>query len=118
MLAENHDRISQREKALQNLAKLLNRYIGPSKVALYDPTKYKFVIRVGDLEVPLSGLSSGEKQIVSLFATLSLNDWEDQFVVIDEPELSLSVLWQEQLLEDIKYIPAFDNILTVSQLPL
>ena len=117
MLAETHDRISNREKALQNLAKLLNQYIGPSKQASYDSTRYKFIIRVGDLDVPLSGLSSGEKQIVSLFATLSLSGWENHFVVIDEPELSLSVLWQERLLEDIHSVPACQNIMAVTHSP-
>ena len=46
-------------------------------------------------------LSSGEKQIVSLFAKLYL-DIDNSFVLLlDEPELSLSVFWQEKLLPDI-----------------
>lgn len=51
--------------------------------------------------VKLGNLSSGEKQIVSLFAQIYL-DIDKQFVMLlDEPELSLSIFWQERLLDDI-----------------
>lgn len=52
-------------------------------------------------EINLSMLSSGEKQIVSLFSHLYLSDIDDYFVIIDEPELSLSVPWQKLFLPDI-----------------
>ena len=49
----------------------------------------------------LSVLSSGEKQIVAIFAHLFLDNSQNQIIVIDEPELSLSVPWQRQFLRDI-----------------
>ena len=39
--------------------------------------------------------------MVSLFSTLYLNDRMKYFVIIDEPELSLSVKWQKQFLVDV-----------------
>ncbi|KVO44974.1 hypothetical protein WJ75_30720 [Burkholderia ubonensis] len=56
--------------------------------------------------VPLEQFSSGEKQIVSLFAKLYLGERstksnERLAIFYDEPELSLSVEWQEMLLPDI-----------------
>lgn len=117
MLAETHERISQREKPVQQLANLLNKYISPSKNASYDSTRYEFKITIGDERVPLSGLSSGEKQIISLFATLALSEQQRLYVIIDEPELSLSVLWQEMLLEDMRSISACSNILAVTHSP-
>lgn len=117
MLANTHGRISKREEPLRALAAVLNKYIGPSKTASYDQTKYEFTIRVKDSVVPLAGLSSGEKQIVSLFATLMLIIDESVFVVIDEPELSLSVLWQEILIEDIFDTPSCANVLAVTHSP-
>lgn len=51
--------------------------------------------------VDLNNLSSGEKQIVALFAQIYL-DIDKKFVMLlDEPELSLSIYWQEKLLSDI-----------------
>ncbi len=46
-------------------------------------------------------LSSGEKQIVSLFYHLYLSGEKKYIILIDEPELSLSVQWQKRLLPDI-----------------
>jgi predicted ATPase len=46
-------------------------------------------------------LSSGEKQIVSLFSHLYLSGQNKYFVLIDEPELSLSVPWQKRFLVDV-----------------
>lgn len=51
--------------------------------------------------IELRNLSSGEKQIVSLFSHLYLSEGSNYFVLIDEPELSLSVEWQRQFLIDI-----------------
>jgi len=117
MLAETHDRISAREIALNRLARVLNEYMGPDKNASYDQTRYQFVVRSEGAEVPLSGLSSGEKQLVSLFSTLALSADREYFVVIDEPELSLSVLWQERLLSDVFSLDACFDIIAVTHSP-
>lgn len=52
-------------------------------------------------EIHFQDLSSGEKQIVSLFSHLNLIESKKLFVFIDEPELSLSVDWQRMFLVDI-----------------
>ncbi len=52
-------------------------------------------------EVPLDRLSSGEKQIVSLFSRIYLEQNTNLLVLFDEPELSLSIEWQKKLLPDI-----------------
>ena len=117
LLAETHDRISSRERPLQQLASVINRYIGPSKVASYDSTKYEFVISIDGDPIPLGGLSSGEKQIVSLFATLALTNEHNLLVIVDEPELSLSVLWQESLLIDIISLPSCRGLVAVTHSP-
>jgi predicted ATPase len=51
--------------------------------------------------VKLNQLSSGEKQIVSLFSKIYLEDHNSITVLFDEPELSLSIEWQKSLLPDI-----------------
>ena len=76
------------------------------KEFVYDSASFKFFIRpnfeyhAGE-SVQLSDLSSGEKQIVSLFSHLYLSGKSRYFVLIDEPELSLSVPWQRKFLVDI-----------------
>ncbi len=46
-------------------------------------------------------LSAGEKQLVALFTYVGLATDEGTIVLIDEPELSLHVRWQRQLLQSL-----------------
>ena len=67
--------------------------------------------------VKLTQLSSGEKQIVSLFSKLYLEGKEKSIVIIDEPELSLSIKWQQMLLPDIMRSGNCSFLLTVTHSP-
>ena len=60
------------------------------------------IIRANKGKISLQNLSSGEKQVVSLFSHLYLSKKQNYIVLIDEPELSLSVEWQRKFLSDVK----------------
>ena len=47
-------------------------------------------------------LSSGEKKIIRLIKMMAFDKKDYKYLLIDEPELSLSPYWQEMLLEDIQ----------------
>ncbi len=49
----------------------------------------------------LNTLSSGEKQLVSIFARIYLACKKDFIIFIDEPEISMSMEWQKMILSDI-----------------
>lgn len=49
--------------------------------------------------IPLNNLSSGEKKLLVIFMHCLFN--EDVPIIIDEPEISLSIIWQENLLPDL-----------------
>ena len=72
------------------------------KVLEYDPNEMKVVVHNPwtEQEVELDDLSSGEKQILSILARLYLYP-EQKIVLIDEPELSLSIDWQKCFLPDL-----------------
>lgn len=52
-------------------------------------------------EICLDDLSLGEKQIVSLFVKIYLDSPTKPAIIIDEPELSISIEWQKMLLPDV-----------------
>lgn len=56
-----------------------------------------------DKKIYLSDLSSGEKQIVIIFASLifGLEDQKTGIYIVDEPEASLHLLWQSQFVSSI-----------------
>nr|WP_315598380.1 AAA family ATPase [uncultured Cupriavidus sp.] len=72
-------------------------------------------IVTGD-DVPLESLSSGEKQMMSLFARLYLYPGP-KIVLIDEPELSLSLDWQRQILLDVLKAPSCRQVIAITHSP-
>ena len=79
-----------------------NRYLN-DKEFVYNQSEItlKLLSKGRDSEIELSMLSSGEKQIVSLFSRLYLESEKKCILLIDEPELSISMRWQKMLLPDI-----------------
>lgn len=99
-----------------------NKYLNGKKF-YYNPSELSLEIFIssGDILtteiVELPYLSSGEKQIVSLFSKLYLENDKDNIVIIDEPELSLSIKWQSMLLPDIIRSGNCKLLLTVTHSP-
>ena len=102
-----HKDLETRESKITNFCDACNAYM-VDKVFQYDKSNFRFAIVRQDTdgadhrEIKLRSLSSGEKQIVSLFCHLYLLGKANYFVLIDEPELSLSVTWQRKFLLDIR----------------
>ncbi len=71
----------------------------------------------GKKEIKMKMLSSGEKQIVSLFSQIYLSGINSYFVIIDEPELSLSVPWQKRFLPDILQTGRCNGLVAVTHSP-
>ena len=101
--------LEQYDTAIKKFRDVCNRYLRDKKF-IYDESRVALdiyrcendtIILTKDNIVDLNNLSSGEKQIVSLFAQIYLDVNKDFIMLLDEPELSLSVFWQEHLLEDI-----------------
>jgi predicted ATP-binding protein involved in virulence len=67
-------------------------------------------------KIPLDALSSGEKQMISLFARLYLYP-KKKIVLIDEPELSLSLEWQRKILPDILSAHTCEQIIAITHSP-
>lgn len=94
--------ISSQESEILSFLDVCNAYLDPGKKIVYDDTRFSVSIEDSQgTDIDLSMLSSGEKQVVSLFSHLYLDDAHNQITIIDEPELSLSVPWQKRFLTDI-----------------
>ncbi|MBW1649550.1 MAG: ATP-binding protein [Deltaproteobacteria bacterium] len=105
-LAKLYQKQQNDERDIREFIEICNKGYLSDKRFIYDDQNFNIVIRdilikSGVLELPLKALSSGEKQIVSLFSHLYLSGKSGFFLIIDEPELSLSVPWQKQFLPDI-----------------
>jgi len=85
---------------IENLLEILNERFLFKSIA-YDGDK--FVIESDDGSVPLSKLSSGEQHLLIMYYRL-LATSPDTLVMIDEPELSMNVVWQRNFLKDLQRI--------------
>ena len=71
-----------------------------NKVVSFDPRGIR--VRVGDESIPLRALSSGERQLLHIL--LQALSGGSNSVIIDEPEISLHVDWQERLVESMRIL--------------
>jgi predicted ATPase len=64
-------------------------------------------------------LSSGEQQILILFSYIAFNSKDGRIFIIDEPELSLHIKWQEDFLEKLnKITPKFTQLILATHSPI
>lgn len=118
-LVEIHKSQQEKERPIRKLVDLVNQYLSNKKLE-FNPSEFKLVVKRKNkemTEVPIPGLSSGEKQIISLFSHIFLSDYSKYFVVIDEPELSISVPWQRRFLQDLKDTEKCSGLIAVTHSP-
>lgn len=93
---------AEEEKKIIKFKNICNDYLF-NKHFYYEESSITLTVRDNHSNKPISlnKLSSGEKQIISLFASLYLDSNNKYIILFDEPELSLSMEWQSKLLPDI-----------------
>lgn len=62
------------------------------------------------IRLTLENLSSGEQHELVLFYELLFKALPGSLIMIDEPEISLHVVWQEQFLQDVQEITRLANV--------
>jgi predicted ATP-dependent endonuclease of OLD family len=117
MLADFARKVRGNEAKAQNFVTLVNKYLYGKSVSLSD-SSYDFTVSDSDGgKIDLQDLSSGEKQVISLFSHIMLENADPFAIIIDEPELSLSVRWQEEFLPDVYSQESCKFLLAVTHSP-
>lgn len=65
------------------------------------------------IEIDLTKLSSGEQHELVLFYKLIFNSNPGDLILIDEPELSLHISWQNQFIDDLKRVAEINKFTAV-----
>ena len=117
-LIEIYNQHKHVDDAIKKFRDVCNSYLEDKEFIYNESTVDIDVYRKGTLDkVELNKLSSGEKQIISLFSKIYLEFSKNYLVLFDEPELSLSIEWQKQLLPDIVNSDKCKFLLTVTHSP-
>lgn len=109
------------EQKIEHFVNVCNSYLTMSsdeKRLAFDPGTLKVVVQNSwaNCTIPFDSLSSGEKQIISLMARLYLYSGK-KIVLIDEPELSLSLDWQRKVLPDVLKSGSVLQLLAITHSP-
>lgn len=91
-------------RKLEILLSIINKRFKHKK--LYIDKKTGFVIKSNkdDREINIINLSSGEQNELIIFYNLLFKTNRNDIVLIDEPEISLHIAWQQRLIDDLKEI--------------
>ncbi|WP_324004049.1 ATP-binding protein [Aeromonas hydrophila] len=100
------------------LKKELNLFFNPEGKSIEINDSGNLVFRKGKNKILLRDLSSGEKQLILiLLKTLNNSLFKPCIIFMDEPEISLHVSWQKQLISSLKRIARQSQIIVVSHSP-
>ena len=89
---------------LSKLETLVNSFFEQTNKKIEVTNRGEVTISISGVERSLTVLSSGERQILIMLAHLCLNDLLPQsgIFIVDEPELSLHISWQDMFLEAVQ----------------
>jgi len=93
---------------IQLLKDIINKRFLYKTVEVSSDLEFSFTDRNGKA-VPITALSSGEQHVLVLFYQLIFEMPPNSLILIDEPELSLHVVWQQYFLKDLQHIIAHSS---------
>ncbi|MFT4169031.1 MAG: AAA family ATPase [Dysgonomonas sp.] len=89
---------------LELLINIINKRFLHKKMSIDKKEGFVFQSMKTNKPIPLSGLSSGEQHELVLFYQLLFNTKPNSLLLIDEPEISLHVTWQNHFIEDLREV--------------
>jgi hypothetical protein len=92
---------------------IINGFLSDKDMEVDENDHIVFLLSNG-ISLPLNNLSSGEKQIFILFYRMLFEAAPSSFVMIDEPEISLHVSWQQRIGDAIKDIARLRDLQVVA----
>lgn len=92
--------INQRIKSFFDLIDRL--FLPTNKTIAIDPGTNGLIFHRGKHIVPLEKLSSGEKQLLLILFTVFLMEEQPYILLMDEPEISLHIGWQQELIDVLR----------------
>ena len=117
-LIYSYERQNKYDERVKTFASICNNYLNGKKY-IYDETNVELGIYKEKTKKPISiqNLSSGEKQIISVFSKLYIENIENCIILFDEPELSLSIKWQNMFLPDVVNSGKCSTLIAVTHSP-
>jgi len=106
--------IARAEKPRHQLELLVQQFITGGKEVVFSDRE--ILVRTAEgTDVPLASLSSGEKQLLRILVEAIIT--EHNSIIIDEPELSMHIDWQHELLGGLRTLNPIAQIIVATHSP-
>ncbi len=103
-----------KDSRLEKLNLLFSKYF-TNKEVIATPFGISISTKDFNNDINFDELSSGEKKLIILFTITMFSD--NLIILLDEPEMSLSVTWQKDLLTDVIINTNYNKLLVTTQSP-
>ena len=97
--------------------RLLNEFHETKEFTLKDSKIGGISIAKDKITIPISELSSGEKQLIILLTEALLQKGKQTLFIADEPELSLHIEWQRKVISSIRLLNPNSQIIVATHSP-
>lgn len=100
-LVKIYDEQKPLDSKLRKFSDVCTKYLSGKKIVYDESLLTMNVYDFNNRKIDFEDLSSGEKQVISIFSKVYLDVVTPCIFIIDEPEISLSIEWQKEFLKDI-----------------
>lgn len=111
------NRLSEINKAKDLFVKIINDSFAHSGKKINEKSNELEFITSKEKTIGVKQLSSGEKQYLIIMLTVLLEVNKEYILLMDEPEISLNIEWQETLLENIEKLNPNCQIIMTTHSP-
>jgi predicted ATPase len=120
-LVQEWRRLGERQDIInaprEEFLRILNDMITRKSYHVNEKNELISVVSDSKAKLPLNELSSGEKQLLIILGEGLLQEKAPWIYIADEPELSLHVNWQEQLISNLRVMNPHAQILFATHSP-
>ncbi len=120
-LVQEWHKLGERQKEIyaprEEFLRILNGMMTRKTYHVNEKNELISVVADSNAKLPLTELSSGEKQLLIILGEALLQQKAAWIYIADEPELSLHVNWQEQLISNLQVMNPHAQILFATHSP-
>ncbi|KHT37971.1 AAA family ATPase [Pectobacterium brasiliense] len=114
---DNEDDNVQKENDKSHLMSIFNELFEETEKEIFINNTFSINNKLTERKYEINELSSGEKQLIYTLLKVANSNRKNQIILMDEPEISLHLSWQEKLLSSIKKLRPDSQIIVVTHSP-
>ncbi len=116
---EKYQALLSQTNEINDLISLLNQYFAASNKEIVRDEENKLTLKPlsSDLSISWHLLSRGEKTLIYLFFAVYLYKNKVSVFLLDEPEISLHVKWQDRLIKDLSALAPDNQFIIATHSP-